>query len=262
MSSLGDNLRHWRDNAKIDWFSQFIKAWIPFNAWMTDSFGDKTDRELLDRVKSGNNSVYNGIIPILNRNKNDVESAEFLLNIAELNNRLQSCILEGRKGRISFACVDIGANNNKDEKTTKWRRDFRVRRDYPNKGEITLELTGNRSSQPFNLTLSKYDRQELEDNHDFAGLKSEQRSTFLSMLEAVAPRKNISVLAKFDDEKFLEYDTTKFIDDPSKIFCALIDVTYNLRNALFHGSISPTEQHNEIYEPAYYIVMRFVKCTI
>jgi len=41
----------------------------------------------------------------------------------------------------------------------------------------------------------------------------------------------------------------------------LVDVI-NLPNALFHGSITPNEQHNEIFEPAYHIVMRFVRCTI
>jgi len=57
-------------------------------------------------------------------------------------------------------------------------------------------------------------------------------------------------------------NTTNFIQAPEKIFSAVVDITYNLRNALFHGSITPNEQHNEIYEPAYHIVMRFVRCTI
>ena len=34
------------------------------------------------------------------------------------------------------------------------------------------------------------------------------------------------------------------------------------RNALFHGSITPNETHNQIYKPAYLLVMRLVKCTI
>jgi hypothetical protein len=65
MPNLRDNLKQWRDSARIDWFSQFIKAWIPFNAWMTDTFGDLSDRELIDKVKGGSNVVYNRIVPIL-----------------------------------------------------------------------------------------------------------------------------------------------------------------------------------------------------
>jgi len=82
------------------------------------------------------------------------------------------------------------------------------------------------------------------------------------MHDSVAPRRVISVLAPSDAPDALQLGTTRFIQDPPKVFSAIVDVTYNLRNALFHGSIMPNDQHNEIYEPAYHIVMRFVKCTI
>lgn len=82
------------------------------------------------------------------------------------------------------------------------------------------------------------------------------------MHAAVAPRKIMSVLAPHSSPDSLKFGSTDFIQDPDKVFSALVDVIYNLRNALFHGSITPNDQHNEIYEPAYHIVMRFVKCTI
>ena len=75
MPNLRDNLRLWRDSAQIDWFSQFIKAWIPFNAWMTDTFGDLTDRELLDHVKGRGNVVYNRIVRILTRRLAELAAA-------------------------------------------------------------------------------------------------------------------------------------------------------------------------------------------
>jgi hypothetical protein len=80
--------------------------------------------------------------------------------------------------------------------------------------------------------------------------------------EAVAPRRVMNVLAAHDATDGLKFGETSFISDPDKVFCAVVDVCYCLRNALFHGSITPNEQHNEIYEPAYHIVMRFVRCTI
>jgi hypothetical protein len=60
----------------------------------------------------------------------------------------------------------------------------------------------------------------------------------------------------------LQYGDTAFINDPTKVFSALIDVIYSLRNALFHGAITPNDTHNEICEPAYHIVMRIVGCTL
>ena len=60
----------------------------------------------------------------------------------------------------------------------------------------------------------------------------------------------------------LRLGNTDFVAEPAKVFSALVDVVYNLRNALSHGSITPNEQHNEIYDPAYHIVMRLVRWTL
>nr|WP_281720262.1 hypothetical protein [Nitrosomonas nitrosa] len=274
MSKLKDNLKQWRDSAQIDWFSQFIKAWIPFNAWMTDTYGDLSDRELLDKVKSGSNVVYNRIVPILTWRQAQArgtqgswqdstqEAEELRLKIEQLHRLLQSCVVEGRKGRVSFETVDIGQNGHIDEQLTKWKRTFRVQRDQPSKGAVTLMMTNTKGVIEYTLIQPIHDRRVLEDDATFQKLEAGHRTTFLSMHNAVAPRKLISVLAAHGSTDILRFGTTDFIQDPAKVFSALVDVTYSLRNALFHGSITPNEQHNEIYEPAYHIVMRFVRCTI
>jgi hypothetical protein len=274
MPNLKDNLRQWRESARIDWFSQFIKAWIPFNAWMTDKFDDLTDRELLDNVKKGSNVVYNQILPILtwhqaqasgtqgNWENPQQDAEDFRLRIEQLHRLLQTCQVDGRRGRVSFETVDIGHNAYADDQLTKWTRTFRVRRDHPGKGEVTIEMTKTKTTNAFILVQPTHDRRALEDEPSFRLLKTEHRSTLLSMHNNVAPRRVISVLAPHDSPDALQFGATKFIQDPPKVFSAIVDVTYNLRNALFHGSITPNEQHNEIYEPAYHIVMRFVQCTI
>jgi hypothetical protein len=274
MPNLKDNLKQWRDSARIDWFSQFIKAWIPFNAWMTDTFGDLSDRELLDHVKKGSNVVYNRIVPILTWSPAQVkgsqgswqdqspEAERFRLHIEQLHGLLQSCLVEGRKGRVSFETVDIGHNAQVDEQRKNGKRIFRVRRDHPTKGEVMLEMSATKTRAGFTLTLPLHDRKTLEDTPSFQKLQAEYRTILVAMHGCVAPRKLISVLAPHDAHEVLQFGATNFIQEPEKVFSALVDVTYNLRNALFHGSITPNEQHNEIYEPAYHIVMRFVRCTI
>ncbi len=82
------------------------------------------------------------------------------------------------------------------------------------------------------------------------------------MHDTVAPRKILCVLALHCSPDVLKFGSTDFTQDPGKVFSALVDVILNLRNVLFHGSIIPNEQHNEIYESACHIVMRFVRCTI
>jgi len=274
MPNLKDNWKQWRDSARIDWFSQFIKAWIPFNAWMTDTFGDLSDHDLLDQVKKGSNVVYNRIVPILTWSPAQAlggqggwrdlspDAEKFRLNVDQLHGLLQSCLVDGRKGRVSFETVDIGYNAHIDEQRCKGKRNFRVRRDYPIKNQVTLEMSATKTTLGFTLTQPMHDRKTLEDEHSFQQLNAEYRTIFLAMHLAVAPRKVISILAPHGSQDVLRFGNTNFIQDPEQIFSALVDVTYNLRNALFHGSITPNEQHNEIYEPAYHIVMRFVRCTI
>lgn len=277
MPGLQDNLRRWRDAAEIDWFSQFIKAWIPFNAWMTDAFGDLSDRELLDKVKDGHNVVYNRVVPMLTRRlpqardaqatgwrDDSSEAQDFRFQIAELHRLLQSCEVEGRRGRVSFETVDIGANHHKDEQRPKRNRSFRVRRDHPGKGEVMLEMTERNSTViAFSLTLLQHDRRALEDELCFQTLGDEQRSTFLDMFESVTPRRIVTVIAPHGHTDVLTFgDNVGFVNDPGKVFSAMVDVIYNLRNALFHGAITPNETHNAIYEPAYHIVMRCVRCTV
>lgn len=241
---------------------------------MTDTFGDLSDRELLDKVKGTGNVVKNKTLPIMAKYLRVAEDAEggwqddspdareFRLLIGELHSRLQQCIIEGRKGRVSFETVDIGANSKRDEQKTKWKRNFRCRRDYPTKGEVYLEISASKSVAAFALTLSAHDRKTLEDDANFRALKYEQRALLLALFEAVAPRLVMSVLAGFGSQRSLIYGEVHFINDADKNFSALIDVLYGLRNALFHGSITPNDTHNQIYKPAYLIAMRLVKCTL
>ena len=275
MARLKDNLRQWRDSAQIDWFSQFIKAWIPFNAWMTDTFGDLPDKDLLDEVRGHSNVVRNRVVPMLTWRPGAVRGATggwqdasseadtFRLEIERLHHLLQSCVVEGRRGRVSFETVDIGHNPKKDDSLVKWTRTFRVRRDHPTSGEVLLEMSQPKAAtNAFTLKLAKHERRLLEDDLSFQALKVEQRSTFLALHATVAPRRLTSVLAAHGASDALKFGETSFISDSEKIFSAVVDVCYSLRNALFHGSITPNEQHNAIYEPAYHIVMRFVRCTI
>jgi hypothetical protein len=274
MPGVADNLRRWREAAEVDWFSQFIKAWIPFNAWMTETYGDLSDRELLDRVKGTANITKNRTLPMLAKNLRVARDAEggwqddstdaqdFRLQIGQLHRCLQECVVEGRRGRVSFETVDIGANPKKDEQETKWKRNFRVRRDHHAKGEVHIEISASKTVAAFALTLPSHNQRELEDNATFRLLTAEQRTLLISQFNTVAPRLVMNVLAEHGVAKKLTYGEVHFIDDADKNFSALIDVLYGLRNALFHGSITPNETHNRIYKPAYLIAMRLVKCTI
>jgi hypothetical protein len=274
MPGVTDNLRRWREAAEVDWFSQFIKAWIPFNAWMTETYGDISDRDMLDKVKATGNVVINRTLPMISqrlRAARDMEAGwqddsagakEFRSQIGELHRCLQECVIEGRRGRVSFDTVDVGFNPKNDEQETKWRRNFRVRRDHPNRAEVTLEISATTSNAAFAITLPSHNIRALEDSPLFQALRVEQRTTLTALFHLVAPRRVISVLAEHGARESLKYGDVHFCSDSEKNFSALIEILYNLRNALFHGSITPNDTHNKIYKPAYLITMRLILCTI
>ena len=260
--ALGDNLKRWRAAAEIDWFSQFIKAWIPFNAWLTDTYGELTDRQLLDRLIAGNNVIYNRIVPMLNPDEDRSQAAsDFRLHVAELHRLLQGCVIDGRRGRVSFERVDMGENSHLNEQQTYRLFRFHVKRNFPTRPSVSLEVVNSRGVTVFSLVQPEFSRTELENDRTFIALKDWQRDKLLSCHDAVRPRIIESALAPIGARESLNYGSFEFSSDPRKVFKALIDVLYGVRNALFHGSITPNQQHNEIYSPAFHLVMRLVKCT-
>jgi hypothetical protein len=71
---------------KIDYYTQFIKAWIPFNAWYMVSFYDdtvlKNDRKILEHIKNNTNPFRDRIINLLRVMTNI--SKEFRYHVSQL----------------------------------------------------------------------------------------------------------------------------------------------------------------------------------
>ncbi len=274
MPTQKETLTGWRDRAEIDWFGHFVQAWIPFNAWMVHNYGDLKDAELIDRVTNGGNVVFNRIIPMLSHNlpqtrggvtgwqDDSPEAQHFRQRCGDLNRLLQACVLEPRRGRLSFEAVDVGPNPKSDEQQQHYRRQFRVRRNHPAKGEYLLEVSASQTNTAVSIQLQSYDWEIVRIDGSFLTLELGHQSRLKLMFEAVAPRLVQNVLHPPGTPGGLVCGDATFIPEPPRVFSALVDILYGLRNALFHGSITPNQQHNEIYEPAYHLVMRLVRCTI
>jgi hypothetical protein len=96
----------------------------------------------------------------------------------------------------------------------------------------------------------------------FIALELGHQSRLKLMFEAVSPRlvRNVlqpARLCRAGWSAVMRHSSR----NPDRSFFAG-DIIYGLRNALFHGSLTPSEQNNEVYEPAYHLVMRLVRCTI
>jgi hypothetical protein len=52
------NVKQWLDQSEIDYFTHFVKAWIPFNAWYRHTYDTlDQERQILDTVKSDGNKI-------------------------------------------------------------------------------------------------------------------------------------------------------------------------------------------------------------
>ncbi len=62
MASYKDWIR--KIDIEIDYFSAFIKAWIAFNSWYRSEYKERTDRDIIERIKSESNH-FRGYIETL-----------------------------------------------------------------------------------------------------------------------------------------------------------------------------------------------------
>src|SRR4051812_22494415 len=104
-----DNVKQWLEKSDVDYFTHFVKAWIPFNAWYRNTYDTlRTERDILDEVKRDGNRIRSRTMARLEGN--DPDSEELRNHIAALHRRLSADPLEGRTGRVTFERVLIGAN--------------------------------------------------------------------------------------------------------------------------------------------------------
>ncbi|MDY0278847.1 MAG: hypothetical protein RBQ97_12265, partial [Acholeplasma sp.] len=91
----------WKSLADIDFFTHFVKAWIPFNAWYKTFFPTlKTDREAINSIKTNETSVKAVFLGFLIGNNE--ESVQFRSNLAHLHYCLNNTRIENNGRRVYF----------------------------------------------------------------------------------------------------------------------------------------------------------------
>lgn len=285
------NVAAWKALAdlQIDYFSQFVKAWIPFNAWFSTTYpNENTDREILSRIKKEVNPFRDKIIFYLSRT--DAESLDFLNQIGKLHLELENNPTPSIDRKLSFTNVVI-------DKNTLPSFDNWVRgRSYNYKVAITYSHTAAPGSQKvnvqvidvmsttnqgkMNLNQNDWDLDELKAHAQYrltnitsAKIRLEIQNEIINCYHQVNPLKptNLVLLpvrkgklnSKFvapSNSKTIDADKNLyFINEPEKIAKGLIEILYNLRNVLFHGEINPSPEVQKIYKEAYYILYPLIK---
>lgn len=260
MTKHSSKIAEWKKLADIDYYGMFVKAYIPFNAWLNDNFSEPKDREKINRIKSKPNRFRDKITNLLDSPSQ--EGANFRNSIGALHHCLEICPLQNQGETITFSDVYIGKNpqNVFEDKY----RGIGIRVQYGNGGDKTetLSLIKNRKGNAlFSCKQKDYDFEEISKNADLGMQKTDYRTRLLECYKQANPNLKVNLLAnpkENEDNKYLMGSIT-FIKDKEKIAQGLIEIIYNLRNTLFHGELDPNEYTNNIYGAAYKILRELIE---
>ena len=111
MSNLyTENSEKWQALSGIDYFTQFVKAWIPLNAWYKNYYPSlRTDYDAIEAIKTNSNRFKDKLERLIEGDDND--SLLMKNNISNLHYQLERNSLYNRNNRISFENIVIEQNS-------------------------------------------------------------------------------------------------------------------------------------------------------
>lgn len=254
MSNYKDWIR--KIDIEVDYFSAFIKAWIAFNAWYRSVYKERTDRDIIEKIKSDNNDLKGYIESLLDENNNTDEAIEFRNNLTFLQSKLVSVpIFTQERGgvnqQISFS--EIAINNPK----TISEGDYRTTHYKIQRTRQSVKTLVHKKTDPteiyFSFEQEKYDDTALDVHSDFLRLSLEQRGQCKAFYKEVRPYVVESVLYKDRNNNI------RFVAERAKVSRGVIEVLYLLRCSLMHGEVTPNNNSAEVYRYAYYVLAEILK---
>ncbi|KPJ65381.1 MAG: hypothetical protein AMJ43_10885 [Coxiella sp. DG_40] len=258
-----ENAHIWKELSDIDYFTQFIKAWLAFNAWLRNAYPHIIkDRDSIEYIKENSNQVRNKILSLLNNSGNSGQNFRGL--IADLHTQLEQTYLEternGQNCRITFTDMKT-FNFASEDSFSHARAEYSLKRltSGNNKGSIEIKvLKQGAQSVIFEFTQNEYNLEELKAHPPFQRLPVTRKEKIITSYHGIIPFKTISWLAD-SGEDHIEIGAYKFKNDVNGLVAAIIENIYQMRCLLFHGELVPKKDYNLVYEPAYRIVKVFLE---
>lgn len=275
INNFSDNVPRWLSIAelKIDYYTQFIKSWIPFNAWYMVSYYDETlnrksDRDIIDYIKNNSNPFRARIINLLNGNDN--VSNQFKFFLGQLHLQLEGHTVPDDDNKLTFTAINITRNSNTNHsipfRNLIYKTTYNVTAPRGT-NRIKCEIFDTRRGNA-NIYLdefSDWSMNEFLNRPNYITLATERKEKLRLCFEEINPKKPENIIVKPVRDRLdnfqapsrsitIDKDTNVyFIDDVQLVSKVIIEMLYKLRCILFHGEINPTETNQGIYEHAYNI---------
>ena len=268
------HIKKWVERSKEDFYILFVGAWIPFNAWyhkeIVPRCGSKRDRDNINFIAQNANTYKNKILAYLSGT--DRESIRFQQEIVDLHRALLLHAIPDNTEPITFKTTTIfdapaliqkdfykshykverisrGGNNYNYEVLLEDKNTHAVK--YRN--VFTACEEGLLTADPNFMRLTDTVRNKLKDEFLAVGTKAPRNVILDPIVTAEGNRRPQHSIELGD------YDKQYFIDDRDKIAQVLIQLIYNLRCQIFHGSLDPSEANMVVYQHAYHIQSMLIK---
>lgn len=256
----------WKQLADIDYFSMFVKAYIPFNAWMNVSFSSlDTDRAKINEIKRNSNTFRDKIRSLLCSPSQD--GIKFKGLIGELHGALEENYINNQDKRLTFTEIILESN-----RSYKCEAEFRGIKYHAHCGDgagrshqTVLSIKKRNGDDVCAITLAEYEYNfsVIEAHPEITALIQERREKIMGCYRDVAPLIKISFLENSPVDtprsNYFQCGSFTFIRDEEKLCKGLIEILYNLRNSLLHGEIIPNAGANEVYKIAYHIMRTLIE---
>lgn len=248
----------WKRLADIDYFSMFVKAYIPFNAWMNLDYGTlDTDRAKINEVKRTRNAFRNKIVSLLQ--DRDQDAVAFRVNVGDLHVALEQAQIYNQDRRVSFTCIRYKSDNQSTCDKSFNKMKYHAHLDNNSK-ETIVEIKNRKGEKVFSHTFEKYEYDIEVVGRALATVKQSWRDELIGCYKSVAPLSIESLIDNGTSGHPIFCGDIRFIEDREKIAIGLIEILFNLRNALFHGEINPNGDANKVYGAAYHLLRRVIEC--
>ena len=252
----------WMSRAEIDYIGPFVKSWAAFNAWYRHVSGERQERAMLNFIISKpNSSLRRHILPMLDTQTPTAEAQGLRQAIYDLHLRLDAIQFEVSHKevteRISLRSVCIEPRHSLPRPLQHNRHEFKAVKIQGGSIEVTVTVLST-GAVKFKHVQSAYDTQALFGDPDFAKLSDPQQTKLREYFGNCNPRPMSDLVHGAGPA--LSLGAADFRCTPEALLAGLIEVIYAMRNALLHGEIDPDKQILACYEPAYRIVMTFLRC--
>ncbi len=256
MTSYVLHIEKWKNRARIDFFTEFVKAWIPFNAWMNKAYANSfnSDRAIINELKR-NSDVKTKIKRLIENT--DEDGIDFKNQLAKFHKILEDLELKNGNNSVNFTSIAVERNKKDIEEFTHNRIEYKALYDKSQKKFFAV-ITTSYGKKTFELIQDEYNYSDFEKQLNTSNVSDTQKGFIKSAYKEINPYIPLNLITA-SETNCVKIGNYNFCEDLDLICKAIIENIYSLRCMLFHGDIEPKEDTEALFETAYFILKHMLK---